>query len=83
MDSGLTVKWDDRLHPSQRHFDRMADLGVPKHSVTPNLSKFTSEVMKVCFLFFFVMSEILLIFLLCFFNKLKFSSLLPSSGHLF
>ena len=47
MDSGLTVKWDDRIHPSQRHFDRMADLGVPKASVTPNLSKFTSEVMKV------------------------------------
>ena len=47
MDSGLTVKWDDRLHPSQRHFDRMAELGIPKESVTPNLSKFTSEVMKV------------------------------------
>ena len=55
-DSGLTVKWDDRLHPSQRHFDRMADLGVPKESVTPNLSKFTSEVMKVGLFYVYVCS---------------------------
>ena len=47
MDSGLTVKWDDRLHPSQRHFDRLMELGVPEGSVTPTLSYFTSEVMKV------------------------------------
>ena len=47
MDSGLTVKWDDRIHPSQAHFDRMENIGVPKGSVTPTLSYFTSEVMKV------------------------------------
>jgi len=47
MDSGLTVKWDDRSHPSQRHFDRLVELGVPEGSVTPTLSYFTSEVMKV------------------------------------
>jgi len=47
MDSGLTVKWDDRIHPSQRHFDRMEECGVPKGSVAPTLSHFTSEVMKI------------------------------------
>ena len=47
MDRGLTVKWEDRVHPSQKHFDRMADLGVPVGTVTPTLSYFTSEVLKV------------------------------------
>jgi len=47
MDGGLTVKWDNRLHPSQQHFDRMEELGVPAGLVAPTISKFTSDVLKI------------------------------------
>nr|XP_047132721.1 sterol carrier protein 2 isoform X3 [Hydra vulgaris] len=46
MDRGLTVKWNDRLHPSQAHFDYMRKLGVPAENI-PSLESFTSDVLKV------------------------------------
>ncbi|XP_065661162.1 sterol carrier protein 2 isoform X3 [Hydra vulgaris] len=46
MDRGLTVKWNDRLHPSQAHFDYMRKLGVSAENI-PSLESFTSDVLKV------------------------------------
>ncbi|XP_057316141.1 sterol carrier protein 2-like isoform X1 [Hydractinia symbiolongicarpus] len=47
MDRGLTTKWDDRINPSQKHFDRLGAFNVPPESVTPALSNFTSDVLKI------------------------------------
>ena len=46
MDRGLTVKWNDRLHPSQAHFVSMRKLGVPLENI-PLLESFTSDILKV------------------------------------
>ena len=60
MESGLTVKWHDRLHPSQKHFDYMKELGVQDGLVSPSMSSFTSDVLKVCKIFFLFISMLLL-----------------------
>lgn len=59
MESGLTVKWHDRMHPSQKHFDYMKELGVQDGLVSPSMSSFTSDVLKVGEIFFLFNSVLL------------------------
>lgn len=46
MERGLSEKYNDRISPVGRHFDRITELGAPDQ-ILPQMNKMTSEVIRM------------------------------------